>query len=517
MGITIKLGLKNIGRNRTRSFLTIIAVVFCSGGITLYSVMFEGSMDMFLRGFTSQTGHVRLLHPKLEKEERLGAGRYFLTNIPALQTQLNDLPGVTAVAPRISLGAFLTKDKKEDVQAHLLSSQSKLTLSEGALPTQHDQEVLIDASLAKRLKFEVGESIEIIPRQAGSTQRQNLFITGFVKDTSPTQTSAIYAHPQALQPFLKNSPAAPTASPLALSLVYSKQAPAQGTGIIPAAESQGIQLHKKIGAGKMLAPNGKQILLGKDLAERLEAKVGEKITLMGKKAEEGGISMMTLQIVGIFSLGNGAQDKMFYVNLPTAQYFLDIPDQATYLLLFGQGIWSSTAIAAAVKKRKLPPQVTVQRWQDTTFGATMLPLAQVMLFILGGLIVFIGGIGLLNTLMMSVLERKNEIGIMMALGLSPRHIGGIFLFEGVLFGVIGAVLGVLLAVIASIPLITKGLSFGSAASQLPIPIEESFKGALTPTGIIVGLLVGILSTVVGALWPSYKASQTDPIEALRKS
>jgi putative ABC transport system permease protein len=315
--------------------------------------------------------------------------------------------------------------------------------------------------------------------------------------------------------FLKKPTPAPTTIPLAL--VYSKQAPAQGTGIVPAAESQAIQLNKKIGAGKMLDPTAKEILLGKDLAERLEAKVGEKITLMGKKAEEGGISMITLKITGIFSLGNGAQDKMFYVNLPTAQYFLDVPDQATYLLLFGKGIWSSTAIAAALKQRKLSTQATIQRWQDTPFGATMLPMAQVMLFVLGGLIVFIGGIGLLNTLMMSVLERKNEIGIMMALGLAPRRIGGIFLFEGVLFGFIGAIVGVSLAVIASIPLITKGLSFGAAASKLPIPIEESFKGVLTPTGIMVGLLVGILSTVVGALWPSYKASQTDPIEALRKS
>jgi ABC-type lipoprotein release transport system permease subunit len=306
-----------------------------------------------------------------------------------------------------------------------------------------------------------------------------------------------------------------------------KQAPARGLGIMPQAETEVMRLHEKlnqldgsrmINAEGCIRPRhpGCEILLGRELAERLQAKVGSDVVLLGQTVDDSP-SAVRLKVVGIFSLGNAIQDRMFFVSLPTAQYFLDIPGQVSMLLVFTDALWRANRIATQLRGQQFPPEVIVQTWTQTPFIAAVLPVMQVMLFVLGGIVILIGGIGLLNTMMMAVIERRHEIGLMMAMGLTPRKVAGVFLIEGVIFGVIGAVIGTIIALIGSIPLVVKGLSFGDSVSKVPFPISTSFKGAITTEVILLGLIVGILVTVVGSFWPAIQASRMDPIQALRKS
>ena len=407
MYLLLKMGIKNIGRNRLRSVLTISAVVLCSGALTVYGIFFAGIMEVFLQEMTHQTGHVRVMHTKLVKDERLAAGRYFVPNVTKLMEQFKKIPNIRGIVPRIQMGGFLDHN--------------------------------------------------------------------------------------------------------------NRQAPAQGLGIDPLAEREGWKIHQKIAQGRMIEAKGREILLGKELAERLQAKHGQDITLVGQTVD-GSFSAQRLKIVGIMDLGNAVSNKMFIVSLATAQYFLDIQDQATSILLFGSNFWRDRPIATMLRKEKLPAEITVQSWRETPIGAQMLPISQVMIFILGGLIAFIGGIGLLNTLMMSVLERRAEIGLMMALGMTHRRVASIFLIEGLVFGLIGATLGVILSLIGSIPLVTRGISFGSdALSKLPMAMPETLKGSITPESILLGLAVGICATLFGSLWPAYQASKMEPVEALRKT
>jgi putative ABC transport system permease protein len=406
MSLLIKMGLKNIRRNRLRSILTIAAVVLCAGGVTIYSVIFSGVMDMFVDGMALQTGHVRLIHPKLAEKERLGEGLYFVRDVDKLVAQVKEVEGVRAVVPRINLGAFI--DYK------------------------------------------------------------------------------------------------------------GKQSPARGVGIDPQEERKVWKLHEKLVSGRMLRSKGKEVLLGYRLAERIEAKVGSSIVLVGKTYDDS-MSAIRVKVVGLLKTGVAMHDKMFFVNIPTAQYFVDIEGQASAVLVFASALWKANGVAKRIKELSLPPQVTAQSWTETPLMAYMLPMANAMLFILGGIVVFIGGIGLLNTMTMSVLERRGEVGIMMALGLPPWRVAGVFLTEGLVFGVIGAVVGVGIAVLGSIPLITTGLTFqGDATAKFPVPLSATIKGTLTIEGILIGLFVGVLATVVGSIWPTIKASRMDPVDALRK-
>ena len=406
MSLLIKLGIRNIGRNWLRSILTISAVVFCAGGLTGYSVLFSGIMDMMFEGLTSQTGHVRIIHEALIKKGRLAKGRYFINDIDALIKKTKKIKGVKAVLPRVELGAFMDND--------------------------------------------------------------------------------------------------------------GKQAPAIGIGMLPDAENKARDFNKKLLKGRLFKTDGKEIVLGYRLAKRLRAKLGSSIVLLGKTVDDS-ISATRLKVVGILGTGIITHDKMFYVSLKTAQDFRDTPKQASSILVFADAIWQSHTIKKNLAKLKLPKGATLQAWDETPWASQVIPMMNIMLFIFGGLMVFIGSIGLLNTMMMSVLERRNEIGVMMALGLSPFKIASVFLIEGVIFGFIGAILGVAIACLASIPLVIHGVTFGTeAVAKIPFPMSMTLKGAYTFEGIAIGLAVGILTTVVGSLWPAFQASRMEPVDALRK-
>ncbi len=414
MKLLLKLGLKNLGRKKSRSFLTISAVVLCSAGIMMYSVLMEGAIDMMMDGLIDQIGHYRVVHEKVIKEPRLSKGSYFVGDAKRLIQEIKKIPGVVTVAPRVELGAFIDNTVKN-------------------------------------------------PK------------TGKIE---------------------------------------GKQAPGPGLGIDPEVEKNVLKLDKSISKGRMIRSTGKEIVLGFRLADRLNAKVGDSLVLIGKTVDDS-MSALRVKVVGIVTTGTVSVDKMFFVSLKSAQYFLDIPNQLSSLLVFGQDRHAGDSLKAPLSKVQMPKGTMAQSWKQNSFGQ-MMGMANIFMFIIGGFVVFIAGVGLMNTMTMSVLERRDEVGIMMALGFTPRKVAGVFLTEGLVLGTIGAVIGVILASLASIPMITTGISFGTeAVSKLPFPIQQTMKGAITMNSIVIGLAVGVLATIVGTLWPAIQASRMDPVEALR--
>ena len=437
MSFLIRLGFKNIGRNKLRSALTLVAVALCSGGILMFSVLFSGITNMFLEGLTTQNGHVRIIDAELAKNERLKAGYHFVQNVDHVLKTLKGVKGVQYVLPRIETGGYM--------EHSFTRAEEKKAIA------------------AKRCVHKT-----------------------LAEPTDPK------------------------------SKKISKQTPGGGVGMNPDAEKSVTDLHKRVVRGRMMKATGKEIVLGRLLAERLHACTGSKITMIGKTVDDS-MSAVTLTVVGIVNMGGSMLDKRFYINLKTAQHFLDLPNQVGSILVYGKDLWESTTLRRRINQVDLKSKVHVAEWQKSPLAAMALPMLKVFIFILGGIIMFVGGVGLFNTMMMSVLERQDEVGIMMALGLHPGQVRNAFLLEGFVYGVVGAVSGVLLAMVASIPLLTTGISFGTdATSKIPFPMETTIKGSLSLDGILIGLAVGVLMTIIGSIIPAVRASHLEPVEILRK-
>jgi putative ABC transport system permease protein len=136
----------------------------------------------------------------------------------------------------------------------------------------------------------------------------------------------------------------------------------------------------------------------------------------------------------------------------------------------------------------------------------------IFLWLMTGIGVVIALLSILNTMLMSVLERTREIGIMKSVGASNADVQLIFLVEGALIGLIGGILGILLAWIASLP----GDSWVRSMVQRDMNVQ--LKEALfvfPPWLVATVILFSIIVTTIAAVYPARRAARIDPVTALR--
>ena len=142
----------------------------------------------------------------------------------------------------------------------------------------------------------------------------------------------------------------------------------------------------------------------------------------------------------------------------------------------------------------------------------------VFMLIVASVSLVVAGIGIMNTMIMSVMERTREIGILRAIGFSQRDVATIFLAEAALIGVIGGIIGILLGVTASI---TLGDIFGKmfqveeASTQVARAIQISYTPVISPSLVLESFFFAIFVGIFSGLYPALKAARMDPVQALR--
>jgi ABC-type lipoprotein release transport system permease subunit len=288
-------------------------------------------------------------------------------------------------------------------------------------------------------------------------------------------------------------------------------------GIDPGRERDLSFVAEDMAEGRFLeSPDDDGLVVGRKLLERLETGVGKRVVVMSQDPHNE-IVDRGFRVVGVFDARLESQEDQFvFAGRATVQRLLKIGDHVSEIAILGsdyrhvEGLRQDVAEAAG-------PGMAVESWDELDpYLGSMLAMMDgfVLVWIV---VVFLAlAFGLVNTLVMAVFERVREIGLMLALGMTPRHILSQILAESVLLLSLGLVVGDVLAWATIEPLksgvdvsiVGQGMELWGAAAVLHPALR--WEDALLAN--VVVLLLGFLAS----LSPAWRASRYEPVAAITK-
>jgi len=288
------------------------------------------------------------------------------------------------------------------------------------------------------------------------------------------------------------------------------------TGIEPEREAPVGFLSENITQGRYLTAEDTDVLLiGRALAKRLEVSVGDRITLVGRATHEQ-MRRRTMTIAGIYDLGLAEVEKrMVYVSLAEAQSLFDLRGQATEVVIALESVGQEPPVVAAL--RPTLPDYEIHSWEE--MNPEMKQTIErdiVTMNIIGAIILLIAGVGILNLMLMAVFERTREIGILAAMGLKRREIVVLFLLEGTLIGLLGALVGCTLGglILAYLGQVGFAWNVSSEMSELAALLGDRIYPKVGLDLLMQRALTVAIIAALASLYPAWQASKREPAEAL---
>jgi ABC-type antimicrobial peptide transport system permease subunit len=235
----------------------------------------------------------------------------------------------------------------------------------------------------------------------------------------------------------------------------------------------------------------RQVIVGRMAAEKLGLEVGDTLRMLDSN----------FRVVGIYETGQAFEDAGVVIGLREAQTLTGKLHQVQFYLISlrdpGQAEVVRDKLAAAF------PEIDFSLTSELDEAISDFRVIQEMVDQISFLAVFIGAVGMLNTMLMSVLERTREIGVLRSLGWRRRRVLGMILKESLVLGVVGGICGILL-----------GLGLGGLIGSAGIwggAIKPAYPPQLFVQAVVVAAVLGTL----GGLYPAWRATRLRPVEALR--
>ena len=293
-------------------------------------------------------------------------------------------------------------------------------------------------------------------------------------------------------------------------------------GIDPATAGKVINIENTLKKGSMAglqkddAEAQPGIFIGKELAQTLGVMLDDSVVVvspMGALAPMGGgPPMKKFRVAGIFDSGMYEYDtSLAYISLKNAQKFLAMGDLVSGLEVKVDDIYAVKKIGDRIRKDLGFPFWTKDWMQMNRSLFAALKLERIVMFIILVLIVLVAAFGIVSTLIMVVMEKNKDIAILKSMGATARSIMRIFIFEGLIIGCVGTLIGlgggyVVCTLLAKYQFITLP-SDVYYISRLPVKMN------ILDFVLVAVSALGI--SFLATLYPSWQASRLDPAEALR--
>ena len=269
------------------------------------------------------------------------------------------------------------------------------------------------------------------------------------------------------------------------------------------------------GGGWRLEPDG--IIIGRALASNLGIGLGNRVNVIspfGSVLTPFGLGprMRSFTVAGIFELGMYEYDStLAYVTIPTAQQFFRMGTAVTGIEVKLDDLYKAKEVGVEITSRLGFPYFTRDWMQLHRNLFAALKLEKIAMFIILAMIVLVAAFNIVSTLIMKVMDKGAEIGILKSIGATSRSIMAIFMVEGVVIGLVGTLLGTAAgALICKLQATYKIVRLRGDVyllDALPILMKE--------TDLVLIASAALVLSFLATLYPSWQAARLDPVVAIR--
>ncbi|MDP8239992.1 MAG: FtsX-like permease family protein [Candidatus Hatepunaea meridiana] len=359
------------------------------------------------------------------------------------------------------------------------------------------------------VKLEAGH-VKVVPREAVDRSRPLPLDKG-IKDI----TSLISV--------IRSSPGIINVSPrISFPVLLDKGSnsiPAFGIGLLPSQEADLMNLEEMIVTGRLLSDSSWDVMLGNKLADKLDLDVGDELFMVTTDSY-GGLGPGLYNVCGIVSSGVSYIDKRtFYVSLYAAQEQLSMVNSAMEIVCSVEnGLEGAIPVADSLSlllQLADRDDVAPLPWQMQGSLYSALAPAKVMYFLIMLLLGIIALTTVVNTVLMSVMERTREIGALRALGFKRGTVISMIMSESLVIGFFATICGIIFGMTVALILHETGIDLSGALESTEFPMKPIVYPDPSILTAVKAAFFGLILSLAAAWYPARVAVRMEPAQALR--
>jgi ABC-type lipoprotein release transport system permease subunit len=290
-------------------------------------------------------------------------------------------------------------------------------------------------------------------------------------------------------------------------------------GILPGPEEKTTLLKSRLSSGDYLNTEVRNpIILGERLAKKLNVKPGNKVVL-GFEGKAGELISSTFRITGLYSTTQARDEEtLVYADLADVTRLAGIEGQYNKIVIKLKDPDKLAPYLASLKARFGSPDVLIQDWREANADLQLLSDWIDQMDLIVTIIVLIAlAFGIVNTMLMSILERYKELGILMAIGMNRLRVFTMIVLETTYLSILGGAIGMVIGFVTISALNYKGINLSLFSEGLAgWGFSEVVYPTLKPKVYVLITVLVILTAVVASIYPAVKALTLKPNEAIRK-
>lgn len=290
------------------------------------------------------------------------------------------------------------------------------------------------------------------------------------------------------------------------------------SGIFPEDEKNVTNISSKLIDGKYFEGISRNpVVIGKKLAEKLNVRVRSKIIITIQDMDNN-ITSGAFRIAGIYSTNNNMFDESnIFVRFSDIQKLTGFPENAAHEIAININDNENLAGILTSVKDITGNKLDVKTWKELSPEMNYLTEAMDMYMYIFIIIILMALLfGIINTMLMVVMERTKEIGMLMAIGMNKGKVFSMIVLESVLLSLTGGIVGIIIGAVSSKYGETHPIDLSMwAQGYEQLGYDAFVYTKLDPNMLINVTILVIITGVIAAIYPAYKALKNDPADALR--